>query len=546
VLTLLMPLFLAIPLFAQAPAKQPAAKTPRGSVSGRVTIKDKPAAGVVVGLRSSDNMSPLEPFSKATTDQNGVYRIASVAAGSYQVMAAAPGYVLSDANNYRPASVVVLGEDENVDNVNFSLVRGGVITGKVVDADGRPVILTSVSVYRLDVMEKQSSPRALYPEATGQTDDRGIYRIFGLAPGKFKVAAGRGEDGTGGFSPFQGSYKQVFHPDATDLAKATIIEVSEGSEANNVDIALGRAVQTFSVSGRVINTDSGLPVSSVRFGLQRLVGERSEYVPSVIATNARGDFVAEGLIPGKYGVIQFSNLTNELRTEATTFDVIDQDVTDVTIRLAKGASVSGFVVLETDDKAVRSKMSEMVLRAFVQTVPGAASSSASSPIAADGSFRLAGLQSGMVTVSLTAVNAPFPPKGISISRIERDGVAIPRIEVKDGETVTGVKVFVSYGNASLRGVVTVENGSLPDGARIFVRLVKTGETASFLRPPAVDARGHFLMEGIPPGVYEVTAQVFGPNIKAPRPVKRTVTLTDGVVADVAITIDLAAQTPANP
>src|SRR5829696_636993 len=81
-------------LFAQSPVKQPAAKTPSGTVSGRVTIKDKPASGVLVVLRKSEGgETPWESASKAITDQDGVYRITNVAPGSYFVAPTTPAYI---------------------------------------------------------------------------------------------------------------------------------------------------------------------------------------------------------------------------------------------------------------------------------------------------------------------------------------------------------------------------------------------------------------------------------------------------------------------
>jgi hypothetical protein len=526
-------------VFAQAPVKQAVVKTPRGSVSGRVMIKDKPAPGVVVGLKRADNMNPYEQYSKANTDHDGFYRITGIASGSYNVIAVAPGYVVSDVNNAR--QVVVIGEDENIDDINFTLVRGGVITGKITDADGKPMIQTLVTVYRTEFVDKQRPP---FQEATGQTDDRGIYRIFGLMPGKFKVAAGRSDDSPS-FAGFGRTYKQVFHPDATDIAKATTIEIGEGGEAKNIDITLGRAVQTFSISGRVIN-EAGSPVPDVRFGLQRIVGDRPEYMATNIVSNLRGDFVAEGLSSGKYTIIQFANGTSDFRVESSTFDVIDQDVTDLTIRLVKGASISGFMVIESDDKALRSRLPELRLQCFVQPSSGAPTSSASSLIGPDGSFRLAGLQTGTANIMIGGVNAPYPPRGFSIARIERDGAVVPRFEIRDGENVTGVRVILTYGSGTVRGVITLENGTLPPGARFFVRVSKPGENNLYLRPPTVDARGHFMMEGIPTGIYELTAQVTGFKGTQPAPVKRTVNVTDGMVTDVAITIDMGGLSPTNP
>jgi 5-hydroxyisourate hydrolase-like protein (transthyretin family) len=531
-------------LFAQSTTKAPAAKTPRGTVSGRVTIKEKPAPGIVVGLRKGDLVAPFEPFSRAVTDADGVYRITNLAPGTYQISAAAPGYVPADLplrGDPTGRKDVVVGEDENVEGINFSLVRGGVITGKVTDAEGRPVVQQQVEIYPAALLDQRTAERPAYPQTTGQTDDRGIYRVFGLPAGRYKVSAGRGEEGYGGYSPTQASYRQVFHPDVSDPTKATVVEVTEGSEANNVDITLGRKVQTYSVSGHVINTETGLPIPNTRFGLQRLLGQRFEFVNSSVMSNARGDFIVEGLIPGKYGVVIFANDQRELRAEASTFEVADQDLTDVAIKFARGASISGVVVLESDDKAALAQLRQLQMRGFVQNMTGYASS-ASSPIAADGSFRLSGLASGPINMSLGALTNPYPPKGFSISRIERDGVVSPRIQVKDGEQLTGVKVFIGYGTATLRGVVNIENGTLPSNTRVFLRLTKPGENTSYLRPPPVDDRGHFFLDGIPAGVYELTAYIVGSIRRPPGPIKREVTLTDGAVTDVIFTIDLATLT----
>src|ERR1043166_7323902 len=76
--------------------------------------------------------------------------------------------------------------------------------------------------------------------------------------------------------------------------------------------------------------------------------------------------------------------------------------------------------------------------------------SVSSMIAANGSFRFGGLQNGIVNFSLTEKNMPFPPKGFTISRIERDGALVQQLQVRDGETISGVKIFVAYGSDSAR------------------------------------------------------------------------------------------------
>src|SRR5262249_1588739 len=346
---------------------------------------------------------------------------------------------------------------------------------------------------------------------------------------RYKVAAGRTDDNyVTAPSVGRSTYKQVFHPDVTEQDKDKVIEVSEGSEATDVDITLGRAPQTFAATGRVVDGEKGLPVPNIRFGVQRIVGQRVEYVNSFAVSNVQGDFILEGLIPGKYGINLYPNQiqTNELRAETLNFEIIDSDISGVVVKLVKGASVSGVVVIESEDKAVLAKLSELQVRGFV-SVQGGVSSNATSPIAPDGSFRLAGLGSGNLFFNIGTPNRPIPPKGFNIARTERDGVVAARgIEIKDGEQVTGVRVILSYGSAIIRGVVvTSENSPLPEGTRVSVSLGKPGERGSSLRPPVVDQRGRFLMEGIPAGTYELTTIVGITTPQSPaRVFKRVVTV----------------------
>src|SRR5690242_9839449 len=68
----------------------PATKVSPGSISGRVTIKDKGVPGVAIGLRKGDVYTPFEGYQRTNTDQDGFYRLANVAPGAYSVVVAAP------------------------------------------------------------------------------------------------------------------------------------------------------------------------------------------------------------------------------------------------------------------------------------------------------------------------------------------------------------------------------------------------------------------------------------------------------------------------
>jgi hypothetical protein len=340
-------------------------------------------------------------------------------------------------------------------------------------------------------------------------------------------------------------YKQVFHPDKSDVAQATIIDVREGSEAGNIDIALGRAMQTFSASGRVIYSETQLPVPNIRFGLQRHSGQRYEGIESVAASNSQGDFFIEGLAPGKYGVFLYPNQNPEMRAEAVMFDVVDQDVMALTIRLVKGSSISGVIVFEHEDKKAFATLLQLYLRGQISVTNGSPVilQPALSPIASDGSFRLAGLSAGPVNFWLSRPTGGSPPKGFFISRIEHNGLTLRQgLEIKDGDNLIGVRVFVGYGSASIRGVVNVDRGLMPEGGRMFARLIKFGQPTNTVASAMVDARGHFLMEGIPAGVYEVSVSLSAPGTR-PQLAKEQVTVQDGVVSDVSLTFELPQPRP---
>ncbi len=165
----------------------------------------------------------------------------------------APALVISDENNSRGQGVIV-NEGDHLEGIDFDLMPGGVITGKVTDKDGQPIVEERVNLLWVD----RRGPS--YQVSSGsQTDDRGIYRIFGIRPGRYKVSVGQ-DSVYRGVEKGRHSLPTTFHPDASEAAQAGVIEIREGSEATSIDITVGHARQGFAVSGQVIEADNGKPV----------------------------------------------------------------------------------------------------------------------------------------------------------------------------------------------------------------------------------------------------------------------------------------------
>src|SRR5215813_1710694 len=237
-----------VDLKSQIPANK---KTALGSVSGTVTIKGKGAAGISVSLRNPNGGDPRALNYQAKTDQDGHYRIANVAPGSYQVSPDAPAFVVSTSSS----GLVVIAEGESVDDINFSLTKGGVITGRITDSEGQPLVEIGVTLQLQDNNVQNVRMMRSLAEAVS-TDDRGIYRIFGLPQGKYKMFVGQGVGNLSLRTTRRGSIRQTFYPGVSDGTKAAVIDLSEGSEATNIDIAVDTNddnAHGYSVSGRIVD-----------------------------------------------------------------------------------------------------------------------------------------------------------------------------------------------------------------------------------------------------------------------------------------------------
>lgn len=518
-----------------------AKKAPEATVSGTVTIKGKPAPEVVVGLRSSQP-ADFDPTFKASTDQDGIYRITDVPSGSYVIAPAAPAFVISDVSNSMGRSVVIT-EGENVEGIDFELVRGGVITGRVTDADGHPIIEERINLLPADQRSQRGPVNPV--SLSFQTDDRGIYRMFGIRPGRYKISIGNAEYGLyRGSGRARPAYPTTFYPDTTDPAKAVVVEIAEGSEATRIDITVRQAVQNFSVSGRIVDGETGRPVPNVAIGLSRIVttdanNSSSHGGRTGARSDTQGEFRLEKLPVGKYSISIEPPSTSDLRAEPVTFDVVDQDVTGLVIKSSAGASLSGTVVFEgTRDKNATAAMERAYISALIRKDDATVSWSRAEWIPRDGSFRLGGLQPGIANFSVgTMSNA----KGLVISRVERYGIAQPNgIQIQTAEHVTGIRVILAYISGSIRGVVRLENGTLPPSARLSIHLTKPGDPSVRVQPWVVDSRGHFLIEGLAAGSYELIVTAYVPEWRQrPPTAKQTVTVENGVATEVTVTLDLS-------
>ena len=416
-------LFLGIASLAHA--QNDLTKDQTATISGKVTLRKKALADVVVFAVDYNDTDELQhPWRRAITDEAGNYRITNLPSGNYYVYPLAPAFV---GDNGSGKQQIVLVPGENIRDMDFALIPGGVITGRITNADGQPLIEEVVNVTPLDPQSEFSSPEF----AVVRTDDRGIYRAFGLRRGKYKVSVGRTERVLPG--QMRRIYRQTFYPSVIEPEKATILDVSEASEIRNVDIVTGPPVTTFKATGRIIESETGKPLPNVIFSVGRIDGHTS--ISSVGATGSdnHGEFKIENLIPGKYTLFPFSETSN-WRAESLTFEIVDRDVAGLEIKTTRGVSVSGMVILKNSgEQAGTAKFDRFNVYAFVHNPSNDYGGGRAAQLRLDGSFNIVGLAPGNVTLEIGAIERT-ESRQFKVVGIERNGVPLSGgIEAKAGD-----------------------------------------------------------------------------------------------------------------
>jgi protocatechuate 3,4-dioxygenase beta subunit len=530
-----------------------------GSISGRVTIEGRPAAGIAV-VATFSNPDPERRASlffaglqltKAVTDQDGRYRLAGLGEGRYGVAPFAPDTIISgDASESDDDLGINLRDGEQIEGVDFNLARGGVITGRVSYPDGRPMIGASMTLLAAGEQAQGQGQRA-FGGIEFSTDDRGVYRIYGIPAGKYKV--GVGPEATSFNNVFRQTARKVtYYPGTTEDSKAGLIEVTAGAEKANIDFKVGQPVEFFSVSGRVLDAESGQPMPGVIVSCGKVFGETPSAIASSIGqpSGPQGEFRIDGLEPGRYVAYAISGLTgdSDVYSDKVQFEVNNTDVNNLRIPLRRGGTVSGQVIVDgAADSGVLSMVSQLEMFGVVDS-DGTAPTFSRSRIGADGAFLLKGLSPGGVRILLNDFQGQ---SSFSIARIERDGVRVPnRIAVAAGEQIGGVTVVLQYANGTIRGEVAVEANALPRDARLIVSAKKTEsqdtdddaffDDSAISRSVDVDPGGKFVIKGLLPGEYVVTLQpIFGAgrNPKS-RELTQTVIVSNEVEANVSFTVTL--------
>ena len=465
------------------------------SVEGAV-VKSTTGEGI---KRVMVQLSPLEGGQQAYstyTESNGHFIIRDITPGRYAINAWGEGYRLQVSQKDKGNRFLDLTPGKNVTGIALRLVPPGVITGTVYDEDGEPV--TSAQVHAIRVAGA-SSHRQVGRAGSQRTNDLGEYRIWGLEPGQYLVAATYQHSQSNAGQQDDEVYLPTFHPNTADTSQATVVDVQPGVEASGIDVDL-RQAHAVAVRGRIM-VDS--PVKSLR-GIYvslapRVSFEGSSYSLSNYGApvqNESGDFEIRGIPPGSYYLSAMWNDGRRQLYGRVAVEVGSANLDGVTFVVGDPIALVGRFRAEGSDQFDFTRLS-----LWLQPLEGSMGGG-SSRVKADGTFIVEHVFDGNYRLRITGVPEPYYVKSAREggSDVLESGMAISR-----SQPPAHLEIVLSPDSGRVDGSVLREEQTVSGALVVLVPDPPRRERDEMYSVNATDALGRFSLLGLPPGDFKIFA-----------------------------------------
>jgi hypothetical protein len=496
------------------------------AISGRVVDENgNPLVNAWVSVDEVAARGPNRIPHSTTTDDEGYFRLTGLPQGDYYISVSAGGYLSTTISaNERPERP----SDRDFRSgapVTVTLKKGGVITGRVTDAEGRAVVAIPLTLeYARD--ENDRSRAGGHAEREGWTDDRGVYRFYGLPPGSYLICAGcRGRQDRGA-TAFDSDAPTYYPSSARE--NATEVKVAAGEEATGIDIRY-RAERGHAIRGVV--------AGAAEFKFQPNVSLRSLGAQNVFTYSNVDDqslkFNFDGLTDGEYELTAIRGVSGDddgAGSAPRRVTIKGADVDGIELRIVPFGSVSGRFILAADSTDCqiqeRKRISDVsptlyrddgTQRGFMIDRPSQ-----------EGAFAIRAVEAGRYQLAawlphrewfLRSITQPGPApanRPVDISR--------QTLTLQPGERKTGLVATVAEGAAFLSGKVSssTEGASLPTRLRVYLVPAEPASADDALRyaEAEIEGNGRFTVSHLAPGRYYLLARP-APNAESseapPRP-----------------------------
>jgi len=521
----------------QSPARDVVAvSVGTGSISGIVTLDDEaktPVRRARVRLTGSAGTVSLI----TATDAQGRFVFRDLPPVRYNLVADRPGFVSGAYGAAKPGNAtagapLALTEGQQVTGAAIVMGRGAVITGRILDEFGRPAERADVLLMQWTTVNGERTLRQTFGGLPGLnvTDERGVYRLYGLTPGEYLVAAtGRNMGGdlrrvsvaelqwadrvSTDPAPAQGpavGSAPFFYPGTADSSTATPVRVNAGEELTGIDFVVGY-VRTARITGRVEMPDGSVPrtvqlnfFSDTRVSLSggTMVG----------AVRPDGTFSSAALPPGKYSIIARAAPGAGPSPDMSLWAMQDlvltgDDITGVVVTLAPGLTIKGRVTFDATTAQVPADLRGFSVRLSPVRTTGVSIGVPAATLEPDGSFEVDGVVPGSYRLALgmPTRTGSLPTWTVRhITHADRD-VADHGLEVKPGADVAGVEFVLTDRVTEVSGHVTDAAGKPVTDHHVIILPVDNSLWSVGIRrrpiPQRPDTTGRFRMIDLAAGDY---------------------------------------------
>jgi beta-lactamase regulating signal transducer with metallopeptidase domain len=464
-----------------------------GKVANAVT--GEPIAGATIYING--NSPANSKRYQTTTDQGGRFEAKGVDPGSYKVSASQSRFVNSSYWD-RAAQNVTLAPRQKAEGIDLTLIPGGAIRGRVVNAGGEPM----AGYYVTPLVYKYVGGERVFVEAQGSpvSNDAGEYMMSWLPPGRYYIQVAASSNGSEAEQdrsarPRREDYVRSYYPGTADATAAVPVDVAAGQIVTGVNVTVVKTRVT-TVSGRVVN-QTGVAARTIKL---KLTATFAGLFGAYATANSQGDFEFRGVPAGSYwlDVQMYSQLpqTRYARQEVT----VAEEPVNTTVFLPGPYEVPGTVRVEPNAK-LDLKSIKIGLRTPWRNVFGFTVT----PAAPDGSgaFRLTDVNPERYVLAVENLPEGFYVKS---ARFGDQNALEKGVDLTRGGAPP-IEIVLSGAAASAAGTVKDANGA--PVAEAIVSLVPQDAARRsqpmFYSSVKTDASGAFKMTGLIPGEYRLYA-----------------------------------------
>lgn len=474
----------------QDPAPRPA------QVKGRVvdSVTGAPLPRAIVSIRAVGGPGSM---AQATTSGSGHFEFAALAPASYTVSATSGEFRVTHVLQETPKPIQL--QHGETREITIAMRPALAISGRVVDDSGSPLAGVQVEIRPIG-----GNGRGIYFRRFPDTDDSGAFRLFGLPPGRYTVCAEGRTSPTFGTAPAKRELRFVrtCHAASADGAGEPVV-LSE-TDIDGVEIRMQRR-PTFTISGVVLDS-SGLPAQNVKVGLSVIQGNR--FAGTSVSGSSRvapdGVFMLRNIVPAHYELLAEGPgaAPGTLEAAMMWLDIVNDDVTGLTLMTKKGVRLRGRVTFEDDPPPTfRIENLRVLPRRPTGSASGLSGQPGNSAVTPEGTFEL------------TNVFGPFlieigglPPRWV-VRSVRYRGREIRDIATEfDGDPQHGVEIVLTSRTAEISGRATDDRGNSAADTRVLVFPTDRDRWSSWNVTSATASKeGAFIVRDLPPGDYFAVA-----------------------------------------